>query len=155
VQPGRISRRKGRSKPYSPTTVADYARAYRNFLRPEFGPVIADDIGELEWQMWCDRLQPRRPHPLAHIEPGRCRLGDLRLGDHPDPTLRLAKPAPAHRAAPNDERPRLRVAFASEAEQLLAALEPEDALPYTIAFYAGLRRSEVVAPSGAVNPDTA
>ena len=46
VASGRISRRKGRSKPYSATTIADYARAYRNFLRPEFGPVPADDIGE-------------------------------------------------------------------------------------------------------------
>jgi integrase len=43
---------------------------------------------------------------------------------------------------PNDEKPRLRVPFAAEAEQLLAALEPEDAVPYAIAFYAGLRRSE-------------
>jgi hypothetical protein len=56
VRAGRISRRKGRSKPYSPTTIADYTRAYRNFLRPEFGPMPADEIGELEWQMWCDRL---------------------------------------------------------------------------------------------------
>jgi hypothetical protein len=56
VKAGRISRRKGRGKPYSPTTLRDYASAYRNFLRPEFGPFPADDIGELEWQMWCDRL---------------------------------------------------------------------------------------------------
>jgi hypothetical protein len=56
VKAGRISRRKGRSRPYSPTTLRDYTTAYRNFLRPEFGPFPADDIGELEWQMWCDRL---------------------------------------------------------------------------------------------------
>jgi hypothetical protein len=56
VKVGRISRRQGRSKPYSRTTVADYARAYQDFLRPEFGAMPADDIGELEWQMWCDRL---------------------------------------------------------------------------------------------------
>jgi hypothetical protein len=56
VETGRISRRKGRSKPDSATTLADYRRAYRNFLRPEFGPMPADDIGELEWQMWYDRL---------------------------------------------------------------------------------------------------
>jgi hypothetical protein len=56
VKAGRISRRKGRRKPYSPTTLRDYASAYRNFLRPEFRPFPANDIGELEWQMWCDRL---------------------------------------------------------------------------------------------------
>ena len=44
---------------------------------------------------------------------------------------------------PNDEKPRLRVAFAPEAAQLLAALEPADAVPYAIAFYAGLRRAEI------------
>jgi integrase len=40
-------------------------------------------------------------------------------------------------------KPRLRVALAPEAAQLLAALEPEDRLRYAIAFYAGLRRSEI------------
>lgn len=33
--------------------------------------------------------------------------------------------------------------MAPEAAALLAALEPEDRLPYAIAFYAGLRRSEI------------
>ena len=37
----------------------------------------------------------------------------------------------------------MRVALAPEAAALLAALEPEDRLPYAIAFYAGLRRSEI------------
>jgi integrase len=44
---------------------------------------------------------------------------------------------------PNDEKPRLRVAFAPEAAQLLAVLDPADAVPYAIAFYAGLRRAEI------------
>jgi hypothetical protein len=56
VRAGRIGRRKGSGKPYSSTTVADYTRAYNNFLRPEFGPMVADEIGEIEWQMWADRL---------------------------------------------------------------------------------------------------
>ena len=47
VRAGRIGRRKGRSKPYSPTTIADYTSAYRNFLRRECGPMPADEIGEL------------------------------------------------------------------------------------------------------------
>ncbi len=44
---------------------------------------------------------------------------------------------------PWDEKPRLRVAFAPEAAELLAALEPQDAVFYAIAMYAGLRRSEI------------
>jgi hypothetical protein len=48
VEAGRIGRCKGRGKPYRPTTVADSGRCYRNFLRPEFGALVADGIGELE-----------------------------------------------------------------------------------------------------------
>jgi hypothetical protein len=56
VAAGRVGRRRGRARAYSATTVRDYARSYSNFLRPEFGPMVADDIGEVEWQMWVDRL---------------------------------------------------------------------------------------------------
>jgi hypothetical protein len=53
---GRIGRRKGKGKPYTETTIRDYTRSYRNFVRPEFGPMPANDIGEVEWQMWIDEL---------------------------------------------------------------------------------------------------
>ena len=56
VAAGRIARRKGRGKAYTASTIADYTRSYRNFLRPEFGPMPADDIAEVEWQMSVDRL---------------------------------------------------------------------------------------------------
>jgi hypothetical protein len=48
VEAGRIGRRRGRGKAYSPTTIEDYRRSYRHFLRPEFGPMVADEIGEVE-----------------------------------------------------------------------------------------------------------
>jgi integrase len=44
---------------------------------------------------------------------------------------------------PNDEKPRTRVAPLEEAEALLAALEPDDQVPYALALYAGLRRAEI------------
>jgi integrase len=44
---------------------------------------------------------------------------------------------------PNDENRRLRVAFALEAEQFVDVLAPEAAVPYAIAFHAGLRRPEI------------
>ena len=56
VEAGRIGRRRGRGKPYSQTTIGDYRRSYRHFLRPEFVPMVADEISELERQMWVDRL---------------------------------------------------------------------------------------------------
>ena len=37
----------------------------------------------------------------------------------------------------------MRVAFAPEAAALLAALDPDDRVPYAIAFYARLRRLEI------------
>jgi integrase len=61
------------------------------------------------------------------------------------PSRRLVRRNPLRlvELPPNDEKPRMRVAMAPEAAALLAALEPEDRLPYAIAFYAGLRRSEL------------
>jgi integrase len=143
VKAGRISRRKGRSKPYSPTTLADYARAYRNFLRPEFGPMPADDIGELEWQMWCDRLS-REGLSRSRIST-LVAVASAIYAWAITPTRRYASRNPLRliELPPNNEKPRLRVAFAAEAEQLLAALAHEDAVSYAIAFYAGLRRSEI------------
>ena len=143
VNTGRISRRRGRSKPYSATTLADYARAYRNFLRPEFGPMPADDIGEVDWQMWCDRLS-REGLSRSRIST-LVAVASAIYAWAMTPTRRYATRNPLRliEMPPNNERPRLRVAFASEAEQLLDALEPEDGVPYAIAFYAGLRRSEI------------
>ncbi|WP_028060346.1 site-specific integrase [Candidatus Solirubrobacter pratensis] len=65
------------------------------------------------------------------------------MGVRPEPPPRPTQPAPPRRApaqrraTPPPRRP------GAEAAQLLAALEPEDRLPYAIAFYAGLRRSEI------------
>ena len=143
VEAARIGRRKGRGKPYSPTTVADYALAYRNFLRPEFGPMVTDDIGEVEWQMWADRLSREglsRSRIASHVA-----VASAIYAWAIAPSRRYATRNPLRlvELPPNDEKPRLRVAFAPEAEKLVAALEPEDAVPYAIAFYAGLRRSEI------------
>jgi hypothetical protein len=31
-------------------------RSWRHFVRPEFGPMVAEEISEIEWQMWVDQL---------------------------------------------------------------------------------------------------
>jgi hypothetical protein len=79
VAAGRIGRRKGRGKPYTDSTIRDYERSYRHFLRPEFGPMPADDIGE-------------------HHDPRRGRLGDLRVGDCAEPPARDPESTPPGRA---------------------------------------------------------
>lgn len=139
----RIGRRRGRGKPYTATTVADYVRSYRNFLRPEFGPFAADDIGEVEWQMWVDRLSREglsRSRITTHVA-----VASAIYAWAIAPTRRLAERNPLRlvELPPTDEKPRLRVAFALEAEQLLDTLTAEDAVPYAIAFYSGLRRAEI------------
>lgn len=143
VETGRIGRRKGRGKPYTMTTVDDYARSYRNFLRPEFGAFAADDIGEVEWQMWVDRLSREglsRSRITTHVAVASAiyawAIVSSRRFAERNP-LRLVE------LPPSDEKPRLRVAFAPEAEQLLRALAAQDAVPYAIAFYSGLRRAEI------------
>jgi hypothetical protein len=137
VEAGIIGRRKGRGRAYSATTIVDYRRAYFGFLRPEFGPMVAEEIGELEWQMWTDRLSREalsRSRIATHVA-----VGSAIYAWAMTPTRRYATRNPLRliELPPNDERPRLRVAFAAEADRLLAALEPEDAVPYAIAFFAG------------------
>ena len=143
VEAGRISRRRGRGQPYSETTIADYRRTYRNVLEPEFGPMVADEIGEVEWQMWVDRLASEglsRSRIASHVA-----VASAIYSWALTPSRRFVSRNPLRlvELPPNDEKPRLRVAFAPEAAQLLAALDPADALPYAIAFYAGLRRAEI------------
>lgn len=141
VEAGRISRRRGRGQPYSDTTIADYRRSYRNVLEPEFGPMVADEI--LEWQMFVDRLASEglsRSRIASHVA-----VASAIYSWALTPSRRFVSRNPLRlvELPPNDEKPRLRVAFAPEAARLLAALEPADAVPYAIAFYAGLCRAEV------------
>jgi integrase len=61
------------------------------------------------------------------------------------PTRRLVErnPLTGIELPPNDEKPRTRVADADEAAALIAALDPADAVPDALVFYAGPRRAEI------------
>jgi integrase len=143
VEAGVIGRRRGKGKPYSETTIASYRRSWNHVIKPEFGPMVADEISEVEWQMWVDQLS-------------REGLSRSRIANHVavissiytwalSPSRRFVTRNPMRMVElpPNDEKPRLRVALVPEAEQLLAALSPEDRVPYALACYSGLRRSEI------------
>jgi integrase len=143
VEHGHIGRRRGRGKAYSDTTIEGMRRSWIYLVRPEFGPRIASEITEIDWQRWIDELARKglsRSTIAKHVS-----LASNIYASASAPSRRLVPRNPLRlvELPPNDERPRLRVAFAPEAAQLLAALEPEDRLPYAIAFYAGLRRSEI------------
>ena len=143
AEAGRISRRRGRGHAYSETTLAGYRLSYENYLEPEFGAMVADEISEVEWQIWIDRLSASglsRSRIASHVA-----VASAIYAWALTPSRRFVSRNPLRlvELPPNDEKPRLRVAFAPEAAQLLAALEPEDRLPYAVAFYAGLRRGEI------------
>ena len=110
-------------------------------VRPAGSP---SEITEIDWQT-LDR--PARPRGPRRARRSRSTSRSPRTST-PGRPRRAAASSRATRSGssssrPNDEKPRLRVALAPEAAALLAALEPEDRLPYAIAFYAGLRRSEI------------
>ena len=144
VRSGSIGRRRGkRSTGYSDTTMAGYVRSLRYVLEPEFGALAAGSIEPREWQIWVDRLSREglsRSRLANHLAVARAIYGWAAR-----PTRRLVDTSPllGIELPPSDEQPRERVADAEEAAALLAALAPEDAVPYALAFYAGLRRAEV------------
>ena len=143
VEAGRISRRRGRGQPYSDTTIADYRRSTATSSSRSSAP----------WSPTRSARSSGRCSSTAWRAKGFSRS---RIASHVavasaiyswalTPSRRFVSRNPLRlvELPPNDEKPRLRVAFAPEAAQLLAALEPADAVPYAIAFYAGLRRAEI------------
>lgn len=144
VESGAIGKRRGRSGAgYSDTTLAGYRRSLENFLLPEFGQFPAAEVSELEWQMWADRLSREglsRSRIANHIA-----VASAVYGWASRATRRLVprNPLLAVELPPNDEKPRMRVADGAEAKALLALLREDDAVPYAIAFYSGLRRAEI------------
>src|SRR4051812_40105792 len=143
VERGHIGRRRGRGKAYSDTTIEGMLRSWRYRLKPEFGPRIAEEITEIDWQRWIDELARAdlsRSTIAKHVSVAS---GIYAWASVPSRRLVPRNPLRLVELPPNDEKPRLRVALAPEAAALLSALEPEDRLPYAIAFYSGLRRAEI------------
>ncbi len=144
VEAGSIGRRKGRKGVgYSDTTLAGYKRSLFRTLLPEFEQRGAAELDERQWQAWVDRqsrkgLSRSRIANLLAVVSAVYGWGSrsTRLLVPRNPTLLVELP-------PNDEVARERVATADEAARLLAALTADVAVPYALAFYAGLRRSEI------------
>src|SRR4051812_50060524 len=70
VERGHIGRRRGRGKAYSDTTIEGMRRSWRYRLLPEFGPRIAGEVTEIDWQRWVDGLArggPSRSTLAEHV----------------------------------------------------------------------------------------
>src|SRR3954466_1540766 len=133
VERGHIGRRRGRGKAYSDTTIEGMRRSWRYRLLPEFGPRIAEEGTEIDWQRWIDGLAREglsRSTIAKHVSVAS---GIYAWASAPSRRLVPRNPLRLVELPPNDEKPRLRVALAPEAAALLAALQPEDRLPYPIA----------------------
>ncbi len=143
VERGRIGRRRGKGKPYSDTTIASMRRRWQYKVRPEFGDRFAGELTEMDWQRWIDELARKGLARSSIAQLVSLASGIYAWASAPSRRLVERNPLRLVELPPNDEKPRMRVALAPEAAALLAALEPEDRLPYAIAFYAGLRRSEI------------
>ena len=141
VERGRIGRRRGRGKPYSETTIASYAPlAGATRAAPGVRATARRRDHRDRVAAWIDQLSPRGPVALAHRQPSRSRSAIYAWAPRP-----AAGSSRATRCAWSSCRRTTRSRacasrLAPEAAALLAALEPEDRLPYAIAFYAGLRR---------------
>jgi integrase len=139
---GQIGKRRGKHT-YAETTLKGYDRSLRNCLLPEFGARPAADVTPREWQFFVDRLAGEglsRSRIANHLAVVRAIYGWACR-----PTRRLvdANPTIGVELPPVDEVTRDRAATAEEAEALLEPLAPDDRVPFAIAFYAGLRRSEM------------
>jgi integrase len=142
IEHGRIGKRRGQ-RGYAETTLKGYDRSLRHVLLPEFGARPAGDVSAREWQLFVDRL-------------ARAGLSRSRIANHLAvvraiyawacrPTRRLVaeNQTIGVELPPIDEVARDRAATAAEAEALLEPLSPPDRVPFALAFYAGLRRSEM------------
>jgi integrase len=144
VSTGAISKRRGRKGDgYSPTTLAGYQRTLFGTLLPTFGDADAGALDEERWQRWADELALdglSRSRIANHLA-----VASAIYGWASRPTRRLVgrNPIGGVELPPNDEKPRERVATATEAAELLDALPVDLRVPYALAFYAGLRRSEI------------
>jgi hypothetical protein len=143
VERGLIGRRRGRGKPYSETMIASMRRRWEHKVRPEFGDRFASELTEMDWQRWIDQLTRQGLSRSSIAQLVSLASGIYAWAAAPSRRLVERNPLRLVELPPNDEKPRMRVALAPEAAALLAALDPEDQLPYALAFYAGLRRSKL------------
>ena len=137
---GAIRQRNGR--PYKPSTLRGYEAALETRLLPEFGHLRLGEITRLDVQDYTESLTADELDgstirnivmPLRAIYRRAVARGEVAL----NPTTDLELVAPTR-------RPR-RIASPAEAAALLAALPKGERALWATAFYAGLRRGELLA----------
>lgn len=144
IESGSVGKRKGRKGDgYSETTLKGYERTLFKVLLPKFEHEDAATLDERHWQAWVDERaksglsRSRIANQLAVVS------AIYGWGSRATRRFVPSNPTRAVELPPNDERPRERVATAAEAAELLSVLPSDVRVPYALAFYGGLRRSEI------------
>lgn len=137
IENGRALNKHGR--PYKPSAVRDLRGALENHVEDALGAKRIGDVRRGDVQRLVDDLTGKSGSRVRTIVNAIRSLyawaEDRELVDH-DPAKRIRLPA-------MDATPRDRVATVGEMQQLLAALDVADALPFAIAAYATARRAEI------------
>jgi integrase len=126
---------------YAPATLRGYRQAFTDWINPELGDIPVKALKRSEVQRFVDTLASKRAAgTVRNTWAALAALYLYLLPRHDDlvnPTQGVALPRPGE--------PRERYAEPAEMERLLSVLPQALALPYALAFYAGLRRAEIQA----------
>lgn len=130
------------SRPYKPSTRRGYAHDLRQRIVPEFGAVRMSRLTRPDVQRWADGLagdglSAQRVRNIVTALRALYGWGIGRGMAHVNPCAGLR--------LPTGGEPRDRVVTPTEAERLIAALEPRDQAALGLAVYAGLRLGELLA----------
>lgn len=125
---------------YKQSAIRDLRGALEGHVQPALGARKLADVRRGDVQRLVDTLTPVKSGSRVRTVVNAIRslyawAQDREMVDH-DPAARVRLPA-------MNPTPRDRVATVGELERLLAALKPEDALPYALAAYATARRGEI------------
>jgi integrase len=140
VKAGTVWTRSG--LPYKPSAIRSYEAALRSRIIPEFGGVRLTDVRRMDVQDFVDRLAGSGLDastirntlvPMRVVYRHALERGEVAV----NPTAGVRLPAVSG--------VRDRIASPSEAAELLAALQDDDRALWATAFYAGLRRGELLA----------
>lgn len=132
--------RSRKRKAYAGATLRGYEQAFRDWINPELGSMPTDALKRSQVQRFVDRVAAERASGTArNIFHSLAALYTFLLTRYDeiehDPTHGVVLPAPGN--------PRERYASPEEAQLLIGVLPHRLAVPWALAFYAGLRKGEI------------
>lgn len=130
---------------YTRNTIKSYRSAAEHVYRFDVASESAASVDDVEWQAFIDRLhgQGLKTNTIKVI---RALVGaSYRWASSPRRRILATNPMRGLELPAKDEGKRDRIALVEEADTLLSVLDSDDADGWGVAFYAGLRKSEIEA----------